>query len=255
MKTDLRDTTFIIPVRLDSIIRLENLLLTVEYLTEHFHTNILVLEAAPYGNGLIPALLKEQATYRFVEDRDVIFYRTKYLNQMTDEVETPYLAIWDADVIMDSTQIAEAVGKLRTGEADIAFPYDGHFYDVSNYLREHYLRHRDIAVFKRNEGKMELPYKSEMIGGAILVNREKYVHAGKENLLFYGWGPEDTERYHRWKAFGYRIFRSEGSLYHLTHPRDVNGRSISKEHFDNLNFIATTVADSTPEELLQSFNK
>ena len=30
MKTDLNDTTFIIPIRLDSIIRLENLILTVD---------------------------------------------------------------------------------------------------------------------------------------------------------------------------------------------------------------------------------
>jgi hypothetical protein len=32
MKYDLKDTTFIIPVRIDSMIRLENLLLTLENL-------------------------------------------------------------------------------------------------------------------------------------------------------------------------------------------------------------------------------
>jgi hypothetical protein len=255
MTTNLKDITFIIPIRLDSIARLENLLLTIDYLTEQFETHILVLEAAPYCNGLISNILKGKIVYKFVEDRDDIFYRTKYLNEMTDEVQTPYLAIWDADVIIENIQIEEAVQKLRAGEADIVFPYDGHFYDVTTYLRIHYLCNRDIAIFKRNETKMNLPYGMDMIGGAIIVNREKYVYAGKENLQFYGWGPEDAERYYRWEVFKYKIYRCKGSLYHLTHPRDVNGKPISNEYFDYLNAIATTIPDNIPEELIRNFNQ
>jgi predicted glycosyltransferase involved in capsule biosynthesis len=255
MKIDLKDTTFIIPLRLDSIIRLENLLLAIEYLVNSFQTNILLLEASSYKNNLIPSLLKDKVQYWFVEDGDPIFYRTKYLNMMADNVKSPYLAIWDADVIIDKMQIIKSVQKLRIGMADVAFPYDGKFYDTSYIIREHYMLYKDIAFFKRNESKMELIYGSEMVGGAIIVNKEKYIYAGKENLSFYGWGPEDTERFHRWQVFNYKIYRSEGSLYHLTHPRDINGKSRSEDHFDDLNNIATSIANSTVKEILYNFNK
>ena len=43
-----------------------------------------------------------------------------------------------------------------------------------------------------------------------------------ENEDFYGWGLEDGERHYRWLSFGYRIYRSEGCLFHLSHPRDQN---------------------------------
>lgn len=255
MKVDLLDTTFIIPVRIDSIARLENILLTIESLDKSFLTRIFLLEASTYKNNLIPLLLGDKIEYLFVEDKDPIFYRTKYLNIMTEKVQTPFLAIWDADVIIDMKQIIEAVECLRSNKADIAFPYDGKFYDVSEIIREHYLLYRDIHFFYRNEAKMDLIYGGQMLGGAIIVNREKYIYAGMENLSFYGWGPEDTERYHRWLAFDYTIFRSNGSLYHLTHPRDINGKPRSDEYFDHLLFMATTIADSTKDELLNTHKK
>ena len=58
MKTDLNDTTFIIPIRLDSIIRLENLILTVDCIQSFFNTNIIILEASSYRNDIIPSLCK-----------------------------------------------------------------------------------------------------------------------------------------------------------------------------------------------------
>jgi hypothetical protein len=42
--------------------------------------------------------------------------------------------------------------------------------------------------------------------------------------LGYGWGNEDTERYHRFQNLGYKIYRTSGPLYHLSHPRDLNGK-------------------------------
>ena len=50
MKTVLNDVTFVIPIRIDSIIRLENLLLTIDCLLSYFETNIVVIEASNYNN-------------------------------------------------------------------------------------------------------------------------------------------------------------------------------------------------------------
>ena len=73
MKFDLTDTTFIIPIRVDTVVRLENLLLCVDHLLEGFQPHIVVLEAAPYNNGIIQNLLKDRVTYQFVEDKDIGF--------------------------------------------------------------------------------------------------------------------------------------------------------------------------------------
>lgn len=57
------------------------------------------------------------------------------------------------------------------------------------------------------------------VGGAFLVNRDKYLQAGGENEGFYGWGPEDAERVKRLEILGLPISRTKGSLYHLNHKR------------------------------------
>ncbi len=223
-KIDFRDLTFLVPVRLDSIIRLENLLVSIDSISKTFDTNIYVLESSSYKNGILEQILPSNVEYVFVEDKDPIFYRTYYLNYMARIVHTDYLAIWDADVIIDDRQQIEAVDALRNCHYDVAFPYDGHFYDTSEIIREVYLTTKDVAVLFDNIGKMSLPYGHHTNGGAIFLNRESYVNAGMENENFYGWTPEDVERFVRWKNLGYKIFRSEGPLFHLTHPRDINGR-------------------------------
>lgn len=80
MKINLSDVTFIIPVRIDSVVRLENLLLTIKNLESNFVTHIEIIEASSYNNGLIKSLLSKDICYRFIEDKDPIFHRTKYIN-------------------------------------------------------------------------------------------------------------------------------------------------------------------------------
>ena len=163
----------------------------------------------------------------FLVDKDPVFYKTKYLNILAKQVDTPLVCIWDADVILDHLQILDAVKQLRTRTSDVAYPYDGNFLDTSDILREHYWLHRDLDFLKKHQAKMNSLYTVEgvigAVGGAVFAQTEKYLQAGMENEDFYGWGLEDGERHYRWLSFGYRIYRSEGCLFHLSHPRDQNG--------------------------------
>src|SRR5690554_3069767 len=111
--SDLKDVTFLIPIRVDGIQRIENLLMAIEHLSLHFNTNIHILEADGYNNHLLTQLLPKQVEISFVEDYDPIFHRTHYINRMVEKCTTPFLAIWDADVIVPSQQIAESVDWLR----------------------------------------------------------------------------------------------------------------------------------------------
>jgi predicted glycosyltransferase involved in capsule biosynthesis len=253
MKLNIKDLTFLIPIRIDSIIRLENILMSIRYLLHNFDTNIMVLEASNYDNGILRKLLDKRVQYIFVEDKDPVFYRTKYLNIMTLKSATPFVGIWDADVIIPKEQIIDSILKLREGY-EIAYPYDGHFYDTSDIIREFYLRRKRINIFMKNKDKMSMIYGNEMKGGAMFVNKQDYIQAGMENEKFYGWGPEDWERHARWQILNYKIHCSKGCLFHLTHARGNNSTFRSKNQLVSSNrelFITNGSSKTEIKNMLQ----
>ena len=216
------NTTFLILVRLDTIERIENLLAATKFLTQNLETTIAVLECAQLNNGLLKNLLDKTIHYTFQEDHDPILYRTKYLNQMIRSVETPFVAVWDTDVIVPVSQIAKAVEMLQNGEANFVYPYEKQFLDTSPILRKLFLETGNIDVLEQNVKKMKEMYLPNPVGGAFLANVEAYKASGLENEDFYGWGMEDGERYHRWENQGYKIKRVPGPLFHLSHGRGIN---------------------------------
>jgi len=258
MKYDLTDTTFIIPVRIDTVVRLENLLLNVDHLQKRLNTHIAVLESAPYNNGMIQNLLKERVSYLFVEDKDPVYHKTKYINQMAKMVTTEFTGIWDVDVIVDHGQIMDAMQHLRQNLCDIAYPFDGDCYDTSDILRNHYLVNHDLEFLKANRGKMQLMYNVEgvigAVGGAILVRTDKYRLSGMDNEAFYGWGLEDGERHYRWLGFDFKIYRSQGYVFHLTHTRDSAWLSSSKSHHRKSRHELDEIVNYTKEELYERFS-
>ncbi len=227
MKIDLKDTTFVIIVRLDSVARLENTLGVVTALCRNFDTNVVVGEVDDRCNGVLRKTLPRQAKYIFFKDEDDILYRTKYLNRMVDTLETPVVSIWDVDIAVDKHAVAECVNKIRSGEADFAYPYNGLFMETSRILRKFYLDTLDIRILQRNLNKAGTPYylsARNMVGGAFFANRQKYVETGGENERYYGWGSEDFDRYFKWEGLGCNIHRVDTPLFHLSHPRGDNSR-------------------------------
>ncbi len=222
MKTQLTDCTFLIPARLDSIDRLVNLKATLEFLQANFETNIHILEADNFNSKLIESTVSEDISYTFVPDHDPIFFRTNYINRMVKSCQTPFLSVWDTDIIAPPNQIAESLELLRSGQADFVYPYGKNFFETSKIVRELYLLSNDIQILEQHQKKMKRLYPPNPVGGAFFANKEKYIESGIENLNYYGWGVEDGERITRWKGLGYKIERAKGNLYHLTHSRGVN---------------------------------
>jgi hypothetical protein len=257
LKYDLTDTTFIIPIRIDTIIRLENLILNIDHLQKKLDTHIVILEAAPYNNGFIQNLLKDRVSYRFIEDKDPVYHKTKYVNQMAIEVKTDFIGIWDVDVIVDHEQILDALQHFRQNRSDIAYPFDGDCYDTSDILRSHYIVHRDVKFLKANRNKMKLMYNIEgiigAVGGAIFVKTDEYLLSGMDNEDFYGWGLEDGERHYRWLCFDFEIYRSKGYIFHLTHTRDSNWLSSSKWHHRKSRHNIDEIVNYTKDELYDRF--
>jgi predicted glycosyltransferase involved in capsule biosynthesis len=251
-KIDIKDTTFLIPVRMDSITRLENISLVTHFLLTHFDTNIKILEAAPYNNQLLGKLLPACVSVTFVEDWDPIFHRTNYINRMVKACSTPYLAVWDSDVLISSSQITKSVKLLRSNKADFIYPYEKDFLDVTPILRELFVRTQNLDILKKHAGKMKKMYLPEPVGGAFFANRTAYMESGMENETFYGWGREDGDRINRWKILGYVYKRIQGPLFHLTHDRGNNSSFHSPQqpiikHAEIMRIAAMTKKELTAE--------
>lgn len=222
MRIDLTDVSFIIPVRLDSVHRLENIEMCCSYLLKNFDTNIKVLEAAAHNNKFLAKLLDNCVETIFVKDTDPVFHRTHYINQLVSVCEKPIVAVWDADVIVPVKQITEAVELIRTGECHFTYPYKNKFCETSFILRRLYMETHDIDIFETNQGKMKKLYMPDPVGGGFFAHKSSYQESGMENENFYGWGVEDGERINRWNKLGFKVKHVEGALYHLTHQRGAN---------------------------------
>lgn len=238
---NLRDVTFLLLIRIDTIERLENILTVTEFLTSNFDTNIKVYEVASYNNGVLMTLLNKQINYTFLEDDDNILYRTKYLNQMMKTSETPYVAVWDVDVLAPIKQILETMSLLRKDIASFVYPYIGNFLDTGPIIRKLYFKKRQIEFLEENTNKMTKLYPPNPLGGAFFCKLDAYNDLGLENDEFYGWGIEDGERFHRWRTSKYKIERVQGALFHLTHPRSINSRF---HHYDQ-RFIKMRLLDAS----------
>ena len=125
-----RKVSFVIPVRVDSPERAQNLDLVVEQLMalkDSIRMEIRILEADEHPHYELK-ISDEHIHKTFVRDASPVFHRTKYLNRLMQEAEGAIVGIWDTDVLLPKEQILEAVDAIRKGNAVMSFPYDGRFY-------------------------------------------------------------------------------------------------------------------------------
>lgn len=211
------DFSVVIPFRSDSDERRKNLLAVVRFLTS-LDINVSVLEADRESQvGRLVRALGERVDYTFVPDGAQPFHRTKYINQLLVQAKTPYVGVWDADVLVPPAQIGEALALLRAGEHAIVYPYDGRFMVLSE-TQSAALREDEAEIFFASLEARPLMGRPSC-GGAFMANKERYLSIGGENERFVGWGPEDAERRYRCLILGEKVTHLiQGCVYHLAHP-------------------------------------
>jgi hypothetical protein len=210
--------TFIIPLRVDSAEREENLSVVIDSLSRIKDARIIVLEANTFPR--FKGKNRQIIQYHFIEDGSEVFHRTRYINLLLEMTQTPIVGVWDTDVIIPLNQIEKSIREIKEGGAAFSFPYDGCFYDVPPAISETFRRQSNPNLLKNAQPELIRPFGAYSVGGAFLVNKAIYRECGYENEHFYGWGAEDIERVKRMEIFGHTVHRTEGSLYHLYHPRD-----------------------------------
>jgi len=219
-RINLRDTSFLIPVSIDSDDRLENLLLVTRWLDKFFDTNIIIGEC---GNvGKIPqSKLPKDCQLFFFPNENKIFNHVWLNNQLIQRARTHIIAIYDTDIVLHTQQIIDSVALLRDNHADMVSPYDGTFVGVDNLFKIAFNKLTDADLFYQNCYKFHTATKRSW-GGAIFTKKDLYMASGGDNEFFKSWGPEDIERVKRMENLGHRVKRVNGPLFHLPHTRKEN---------------------------------
>jgi len=233
---DLKNTTFMIPIRLESEDRIRNAFTTISYLINNFDTTVIVKEVdseSKFNSEVLPLISKvsdkknlDKINYIFEKNDDVIFYRMQIMNEMLFVSNTDIVVNYDVDILLEKQTIIDAVKNISIGKADVVYPYGVPnyqkrviFFDdmVANFfIKENY----DFAVLH----SLGMCVEHQSYAGHVqFFNRKVYIDGGMENENFKGYSPDDKERIHRFRKLGYNVLRfTDDYVYHLEHSRGIN---------------------------------
>ena len=249
---DLKDCTFIIPIRIESEDRMRNVITVLCYLLENFDTKVILKEVdteSVFEKEVLPQIKDylgdaiNNLTHVFEQSDDPVFYRMKIINEMLHMSNTPVIANYDGDVLFKPETYTKAIKMINDGY-DIVYPYG-----FGEYQKQVFADDNDVSEFLSNDFDFGiLDKKSKMYdaqyGHVQFLNRTSYIDAGMENENFRGSSPEDKERYYRFEKMGYKIGRIDHEVYHLEHsrgrnswPESVRGNPYMEENFNLWNEI------------------
>lgn len=231
MKINLKDATFIVPVRIESEDRLRNVITTLCFLISNFDTNIIVHEVdkeSIFKKDALPQIEEyldndiSSLTHIFEQSDSSSFHRQRILNDMLMEVNTSIVVNYDCDILLPIESYVTAYNLLLSKESDIVYPYG-----YGDYQKQIFADDELVSNFLNNDFDFEiLEAKSKIYmsqyGFVQFFNRQIYIDGGMENENFVAYAPEDVERFYRFATLGYNVFRVDSVVYHLEHKRTEN---------------------------------
>ena len=223
MKTNLKNSTFIIPIRIESADRMRNVITVVSYLLENFDTKVIVKEVDTepvFKTEVLPQITEfledsiDNLTYIFEHSDDSVFYRMKIINEMINDSSTEVVVNYDCDVLLKPETCVQAVNMIENGY-DIVYPYG-----FGDYQKQVFVNDDTVSDFLSSDSDFSiLDAKSKIYdaqyGHVQFIKRISYIDAGMENENFRGSSPEDKERFHRFTLLGYNVCRIDDQVYHL----------------------------------------
>ena len=201
-RLDLTETTFIIPLCIESEDRAQNAEIVLSYLCKHLKTNIVVYEYDKGQSKLASILGKidqgeTKILHRFEENKtgNNIFHRTKYLNLMLFEnVNTECVVNYDIDILLEPLAFSRCQQFILGGH-DLVYPY---FWGDSQW--QVYKSGREKIKRTLSLGGLEAKDKNltrSEAGHLQFLNTDSYKKGFGEDQEFISYGPEDAWRYMR----------------------------------------------------------
>ena len=266
-KHNLTDTTFIIPVKIESDDRLRNAITVCCFLLSKFDTNILIKEVNSepvFENEALPQIKEfigdiSNISYYFEKESDnSFFHKTRYFNELLSKCNTDVVSAYDIDVLLPVSSYLKSE-KMCKGEYDLVYPFGFGTQEnqvkwqkkvfasdelVSDFLNQNF----DFSIFENHSQKDRAQW-----GHAQFFKRESYIEGGMENENFKAWGPEDEEKHYRFPKLGYNIGRVIDWVYHLEHSRGDDSERTNIYFRDNLKLMED-IRSLSEEELRNYYN-
>jgi hypothetical protein len=230
MKIDLKEATFIIPIRIESADRMRNVITGLVFLLENFDTKIIIKEVdtkSVFKEYVLPQLEEyfydlSNLTHIFEKSDDPVFYRMKILNEMISLTKTEVVINSDCDILLPVESYVESYNLILSGRADVVYPYGN-----GNYQKQVFADDKLVSNFLNSDYDFSILDEQSKIwtsdfGWIQFFNRKVYFEGGMENENFRGSSPEDKERFFRFTTLGYNVVRLNKFIYHLEHSRGRN---------------------------------
>jgi len=266
-KHNLTDTTFIIPVKIESDDRLRNAITVCCFLLSKFDTNILIKEVNSepvFENDALPQIKEfigdtsNISSYFERESDNTFFHKTRYFNELLSKCNTDVVSAYDIDVLLPVSTYLQAE-KMCKDEYDLVYPFGFGTQEnqvkwqkkvfasdelVSDFLNQNF----DFSIFENHSQKDRAQW-----GHAQFFKRESYIEGGMENENFKAWGPEDEEKHYRFPILGYNVGRIIDWVYHLEHSRGDDSERTNIYFHDNLKLMED-IRSLSEEELRNYYN-
>jgi hypothetical protein len=268
----LEDVTFLIPLRIESQDRMRNIITTMIYLLRNFNTNVMIKEydmeqifmqsAFPTIEDAVGDKVKN-INYIFEKTDEFIFHRTRLLNDMIQNAETPIVVNYDSDVLLPKETYLHARHLILNGYTNpeqpnikpepikVVYPYGyGNFQfqisatdeEVTNFINSNF-NFTAFTSMRQYDAKF---------GFCQFFDREEYIRFGMENENFVSYGYEDDERYNRFNTLSH-VARINDYVYHLEHVRTQNSW-FNNPHIESNRFLWEKLKILPKENIIEYYN-
>ena len=255
---DLRDTTFMIPLRVETQDRMRNAITILTYLLRGFNTNVMVLEndsnptfkenVLPVLEQSVPAFNLKNLNYMYEETEEYMFHRTRMLNDMTMKADTDIVVNYDTDILLPKNVYSQACQVIRDGTSSFVYPYG-----MGNYQFQVQASDEQVTNFiNSNFNFLAFTSKRQWdakFGFVQFCDRKEYIRLGMEIEDFKAYGYEDDERFQRFSRLS-KVYRIEDMVWHLEHERTSNSW-FNNPHIESNKKLYEKLIKLKPKELLK----
>lgn len=238
MKIDLKNSTFIIPLRIESEDRLRNIITVLCFILGSFDCKVIVKEVdteSIFQRDALPQIKDfldddiSNLIHIFEKSESKVFYRMTYLNEMIDMSNTDIIINYDCDVLMKPETYIESCRMITEDNYDVVYPYG-----FGSWQKQIFADDELVSEFLSNDHDFSILEQKHVenlsrYGHVQFFNKKSYIGGGMENENFKGSSPEDIERHHRFITLGYNVGRLDHWIYHLEHSRGDNSWPVSYE--------------------------
>lgn len=251
---NLENTTFIIPLFIESKDRYNNAKTVLGYINKHFKTNVIIHELIKDFTKLDFLDGLSNLSIRHLKEiiTDDVYHRTRQLNEMLKIVKTPVVCNYDIDVLLPIESYIISQYLLNNSIFDVVYPYGFGKYQYQvdkNFDRKKFNKNFNISLI---EDEFLYNERSEY-GHCMFFRTEKYKSIGGENEEFISYGPEDIERYERCLRFNLKLHRIKSFVYHLEHSR-TKFSNTGHNNYQNNAKLYESILEMNKEDFFQYYS-